>query len=156
MQIRSKIQMCIKGLNVKGCLMSIDHESIYVGGALRRVIVKHTLNYLQPTAIYNYTHPDRLPKDETNADFVKVKVVDSFRDIDILKELVAWLKNESENKEKITKGIPLQLRTSLQLEGWLNDHPEEAHAIECDIEADVAERKRMKGRDKKWLRQNKR
>lgn len=146
-QLRTLTKKCIKALNVKGCLMMIDHQSVYVKN-IGRVIVKHSLKYLQPTAIYNYLHPDNQKNEEY--DFVTVEVADSFRDIDILRELVAWLKDESEVKDKITKGIPLQLRTSLQLEGWLKDHPELSESLDMAIEEDVAERKNNKSKRKGW------
>lgn len=122
--MRATIQKVLTALNYNGCIMVIDHKGVYVH-TLGRVVTKHYLKYYQPTAVYNELNLDeKKHKNPDSYDFVAVDVMDSFREVNILKELVGWLKGTSEHLRRIQKGIPLRLRTQRQLEGWLADHPE--------------------------------
>lgn len=124
--------------------MVIDHKGVYVQ-SLGRVVTKHYLKYYQPTAVFNYLNKDeKKHKNPAKYDFVSVDVLESFREVNILRELVGWLKGESYFLAKIQKEIPFKLRTERQLEGWLKDHPESKarmdEAIEQDYELELAER----------------
>lgn len=128
-RIATKTQLLLKALNYHGYIMTIDHISNYVP-KLKKSVVKHHLCYLQPTAVYNFLHPNakhkRNPKDW---EFTKVNVCDSYRDIDILSELVRWMKDESWNKDGITYGIPPKIRTEQELRQWLATHPQQADTL---------------------------
>ena len=121
--IRATMKKVLTALNYKGCIMVVDHKGVYVH-TLGRVVTKHYLKYYQPTEVFNYLNLDeKKHKNPESYDFVAVDVIESFRDINILKELVGWLKGESDNLLRLQKGIPLRLRTERQLEGWLDEHP---------------------------------
>lgn len=129
--IRATMKKVLTALNYNGCIMVIDHKGVYVQ-TLGKVVTKHYLKYYQPTAVFNYLNVDeKLHKNPEKYDFVAVDVMESFRDINVLKELVAWLKGNATALERIQKGIPLKLRTKRQLDGWLADHPQ----IKADIDS---------------------
>lgn len=143
--MRATIQKVLTALNYNGCIMVIDHKGVYVH-TLGRVVTKHYLKYYQPTAVYNCLNLDeKKHKNPKSYDFVAVDVMESFRDVYILKELVGWLKGTSEHFHRIQKGIPLRLRTKRQLDGWLEDHPEIHERILVEVreeyELEQAEKK---------------
>lgn len=128
-RIATKTQLLLKALNYKGYILTIDHIGNYVP-KLKKSVVKHHLFYLQPTAVYNFLHPKVKHKREPKEwEFTKVKVMDSYRDIDVLRELARWMRDESWNKDGITFGIPAYIRTQEQLQSWLDDNPTKAKVL---------------------------
>lgn len=128
-RIATKTQLLLKALNYKGYILSIDHIGNYVP-KLKKSVTKHHLFYLQPTAVYNFLHPKlKSKRNPVEWEFTKVKIMESYRDIDILSELARWMRDESWSKDGITYGIPAWIRTEEELEAWLAENPVQAQTL---------------------------
>lgn len=86
MNIPSKINKILKALEVYGFIYMINKESIYIKDK-QKVSSIYKLFNLLPVEEYNKLHPDD-KKDINKYEFVKVEILKTFSQIEILLELI--------------------------------------------------------------------
>lgn len=77
-----KIKKLQKALELRGNIYLFTKTQVY-SKKLSRLCTLNKLDYLMPVEDYNKLHPEK-PKDVKRYQFVKVEVIDSFRELDIL------------------------------------------------------------------------
>ncbi len=84
--ISSKIRKLIKALEMRGEIYLYTKEQIY-SLKLDKICTINKLSRLMSVEEYNLLHPDK-KKNPKKYEYVKDSVIDSFKEIDILLELV--------------------------------------------------------------------
>ena len=85
--ISSKIKKLIKALEIRGEIYLFTKEQIY-SCKLEKICILNRLSYLMPASKYYAMHPEKKRRKNDNREYVKYPIVDSFKEIDILLELV--------------------------------------------------------------------
>lgn len=86
MNIRGKINKLIKGLNIKGYIYLLNKEQ-FLSKKSNRTCSIYKLFHLMPIEEYNEMYPDDM-KDPSKYENVKVEILSTFRQEEILLELV--------------------------------------------------------------------
>lgn len=84
--ISSKIRKLTRALEVKGKIYLVNKEQFY-SIKKQRICTTHKLSQLLPIEEYNKLNPED-KKDPKKYEYVKVKILKSFNEIDILMQLV--------------------------------------------------------------------
>lgn len=84
--ISSKIRKLTRALEVKGKIYLVNREQFY-STKKQKVCTTHKLSQLLPIEEYNKLNPDD-KKDPKKYEYVKIEVLKSFSEIDILMKLV--------------------------------------------------------------------
>lgn len=84
--ISSKIRKLTRALEVKGKIYLVNREQFY-SIKKHRICTTHKLSQLLPIEEYNELNPDN-KKDTKKYEYVKVEILKSFSEIDILIKLV--------------------------------------------------------------------
>lgn len=84
--ISSKIRKLIKALEIRGEIYLYTKEQIY-SFKLDKICTINKLSRLMSVEEYNLLHPDK-KKNPKKYEYVKDSVIDSFKEIDVLLELV--------------------------------------------------------------------
>lgn len=95
--IQSKINKLCMALKMKGYIYLINREQFY-SEKLKKVCTIHKLIHLMPTEEYNKMYPDD-KKDAEKYKNVKVEILKSFSNIDILIKLAEIYKQVGETNE---------------------------------------------------------
>lgn len=96
MKLGSKINKLLMALKQKGYVFMLHKEQNW-SSKLNRVSTLYKLFHLVPVEEYNKLYPDK-KKDPNKYDYVKMEVYKSFKQVDILLELVERYKGAGEEE----------------------------------------------------------
>lgn len=85
--ISSKIKKLIKALEMRREIYLFTKEQTYSFN-LDKICTLNKLSHLMPANKYYSMHPEKKRRKNDNRKYIKVPVIDSFKEIDILLELV--------------------------------------------------------------------